>query len=122
MTLAITLASLLVIAAWEAAQPRRQLEFLASRRRLGNLGIWIANIVLAALIFPPRPALLTWPIADPALSFVTTFLFLDLFSYGIHRGPSTLCPGSGACMLFITRTRSSRTPPSTPPKPSGNTA
>jgi hypothetical protein len=55
------------------------------RRRLGNVGIWLFNIVLAALIFIPpdhmRPA---WWLAPP-LSFALGFCILDLWSYLTHR-------------------------------------
>jgi sterol desaturase/sphingolipid hydroxylase (fatty acid hydroxylase superfamily) len=78
-------------------RPRRQREFPALRRRLGNLGIWLLNIVLAAFTFAPpdtfRPqleaalgvALPSWPIADQWLSFVAAFLLLDFLNYALHR-------------------------------------
>jgi len=89
--------SLLAVALWEFCRPRRQREFPALRRRLGNLGIWLLNIVLAAFIFAPtdtfRPQLAAelgiglpaWPIANQWLSFVTAFLLLDLLQYAMHR-------------------------------------
>jgi len=64
---------------------------------LGNIGIWLLNIVLAAFIFAPtdtfRPqleatlgiALPSWPITNTLLSFVSGFLVLDLLVYGVHR-------------------------------------
>jgi sterol desaturase/sphingolipid hydroxylase (fatty acid hydroxylase superfamily) len=67
------------------------------RRRLGNLGFWILNLILAALVFEPaaefRPRLEavlgigfpSWPIADAGLSLVTGFLLLDFLRYGVHR-------------------------------------
>ena len=82
---------------WEICWPRRQREFPALRRRLGNLGIWILNLVLAAFVLAPtdtfRPqleaalgiALPSWPIANTLLSFVSGFLVLDLLVYGVHR-------------------------------------
>jgi sterol desaturase/sphingolipid hydroxylase (fatty acid hydroxylase superfamily) len=88
---------LLAVAAWEFCQPRRRREFPALRRRFGNIGIWLLNIVLAAFIFAPTDTfrtqltdlfgvrLLTWPIADLALSFVVGFLLLDLMQYAMHR-------------------------------------
>jgi sterol desaturase/sphingolipid hydroxylase (fatty acid hydroxylase superfamily) len=89
--------SLLVVALWEFCGPRRRREFPALRRRLANIGFWILNLVLAALLLPRaasiRPqieALLgfglpSWPIADAGLSFVTGFLLLDLMRYLLHR-------------------------------------
>ena len=89
--------SLILVAAWEFCRPRRQREFPALRRRLGNLGIWILNLVLAAFVLAPadtfRPqleaalgiGLPAWPIANTLLSFVSGFLVLDLLVYGVHR-------------------------------------
>lgn len=89
--------SLLAIALWEFCRPRRQREFPALRRRLGNLGIWLLNIVLAAFTFAPpdifRPqfeavlgvALPSWPIANQWWSFVAAFLLLDFLNYATHR-------------------------------------
>jgi sterol desaturase/sphingolipid hydroxylase (fatty acid hydroxylase superfamily) len=93
----VLVASLLAVAAWEFCQPRRRREFPALRRRLGNIGIWLLNIVLAGFIFAPTDTfraqladlfgvrLLTWPIADAALSFAAGFLLLDLMQYAMHR-------------------------------------
>jgi sterol desaturase/sphingolipid hydroxylase (fatty acid hydroxylase superfamily) len=87
---------LLVVGLWEFCQPRRRREFPALRR-LGNIGFWILNLVLAALIFEPaetfRPqleaalgiAFPSWPIADFGLSLVAGFLLLDLLRYLVHR-------------------------------------
>jgi sterol desaturase/sphingolipid hydroxylase (fatty acid hydroxylase superfamily) len=89
--------SLLIIAAWEFFGPRRRREFPALRRRLGNIGVWILNLVLAALSFEPaasvRPWLEaflgvgfpSWPIADAGVSWVAGFLLLDLMRYLVHR-------------------------------------
>ena len=67
------------------------------RRWLGNLGIWILNLVLAAFVLAPTDtfrlqieaalgiALPSWPIANTVLSFVSGFLVLDLLVYGVHR-------------------------------------
>jgi sterol desaturase/sphingolipid hydroxylase (fatty acid hydroxylase superfamily) len=97
VTLAVLLGSLLVVALVELCQPRRQREFPALRRRLGNLGFWILNLLLAAFIFEPparfRPELEavagvnfpSWPIVDAGLSFVVGFLLLDLMRYAVHR-------------------------------------
>jgi sterol desaturase/sphingolipid hydroxylase (fatty acid hydroxylase superfamily) len=81
MTLEITFASLLLVALWELCRPRRRLEFPALRRRLGNLGIWLFNIITVALIFQPRFRF--WP--QSPLGFAAGFLALDLLSYGVHR-------------------------------------
>jgi sterol desaturase/sphingolipid hydroxylase (fatty acid hydroxylase superfamily) len=89
--------SLLAVALWEFCRPWRQREFPALRRRLGNIGIWLLNIVLVAFIFAPthtmRPqlrsafgwALPSWPIANQWLSFVAAFLLLDFLVYAVHR-------------------------------------
>jgi sterol desaturase/sphingolipid hydroxylase (fatty acid hydroxylase superfamily) len=93
----IFIGSLLLVGLWELCRPRRRREFPALRRRLGNIGIWLLNIVLAAFTFSPpdtfRPqleaafgaAFPSWPIANPWLSFVTAFLLLDFLQYAIHR-------------------------------------
>jgi sterol desaturase/sphingolipid hydroxylase (fatty acid hydroxylase superfamily) len=89
--------SLLVVALWEFCGPRRRREFPALRRRFANIGFWIVNLFLAALLLPPaafiRPRvaalsgfpLPSWPIADAGLSAVTGFLLLDLMRYFVHR-------------------------------------
>jgi sterol desaturase/sphingolipid hydroxylase (fatty acid hydroxylase superfamily) len=82
---------------WEFCRPRRPREFPALRRRFGNIGFWILNLVLAAFLIPPaafvRPrlealsgfAFPSWPIADARLRFVAGFLLLDLLRYLVHR-------------------------------------
>ena len=97
MTLLVLVGSLLAVALWEFCRPRRQREFPALRRRLGNLGIWLLNIVLVAFTFAPpdtfRPQLAAvlgvglpaWPIANKWSSFVTAFLLLDFLQYAVHR-------------------------------------
>jgi sterol desaturase/sphingolipid hydroxylase (fatty acid hydroxylase superfamily) len=97
VTLAVVVGSLVLVFCAEAYWPRRRREFPALRRRLGNLGVWLLNLILAAFVFA-RPAtfrlqlealsaigLPTWPIANAGLSFVVGFLLLDLFRYGVHR-------------------------------------
>src|ERR1700719_2523732 len=81
----------------ELLWPRRGREFPALRRRLGNLGIWVVNVVLAGFVFMPPAAtraqleaafalaLPSWPITDPLLGFLAGFLLLDLLQYAIHR-------------------------------------
>jgi sterol desaturase/sphingolipid hydroxylase (fatty acid hydroxylase superfamily) len=88
---------LILVGAWEICRPRRQREFPALRRRLGNLGIWILNLVLAAFVFAPtdtfRPqleaalgiALPSWPLGNGWGSFVTAILLCDLLRYVVHR-------------------------------------
>jgi sterol desaturase/sphingolipid hydroxylase (fatty acid hydroxylase superfamily) len=88
---------LLAVGLWEFCRPRRRLEFPALRRRLGNIGIWLLNIVLAAFTFAPpdifRPqlqaafgvALPSWPITNQWSGFVTAFLLLDFLNYALHR-------------------------------------
>jgi sterol desaturase/sphingolipid hydroxylase (fatty acid hydroxylase superfamily) len=97
MYLAVALGSLFIVALCELCRPRRQREFPALRRRLGNLGIWLLNIVLAAFTFAPtdtfRPQLQAvlgitlprWPIANGWASLVAVFLLLDLLRYLVHR-------------------------------------
>jgi len=89
--------SLLLVALWEFCRPRRRREFPALRRRVANVGFWIVNLFLAAFFLEPtglaRPrfeALLgidfpSWPFADPGVSFLAGFLFLDLANYLVHR-------------------------------------
>jgi sterol desaturase/sphingolipid hydroxylase (fatty acid hydroxylase superfamily) len=93
----VLLGSLLAVGLWEFCRPRRRRECPALRRRLGNLGIWLLNVVLAAFIFAPpdifRPqleaalgvALPSWPIADQWPSFIAAFLLLDFLNYALHR-------------------------------------
>jgi sterol desaturase/sphingolipid hydroxylase (fatty acid hydroxylase superfamily) len=97
LSLVVIVGSLLAVAVWEFFRPRRQREFPALRRRLGNLGIWLLGIVLATFTFAPpetfRPQfeaaagmhLPSWPIADQWLSFVAAFLLLDFLQYAVHR-------------------------------------
>jgi sterol desaturase/sphingolipid hydroxylase (fatty acid hydroxylase superfamily) len=85
------------VALGELCRPRRRREFPALRRRLGNTGIWLLNVVLAAVTFAPtdtfRPqleaafgvALPSWPITNQLWSFVAAFLLLDLLNYAVHR-------------------------------------
>jgi sterol desaturase/sphingolipid hydroxylase (fatty acid hydroxylase superfamily) len=97
LALLVIFGSLLAIALWELCRPRRQREFPALWRRLGNLGIWLLNLILVTFTFAPpdtfRPqlgaalgvALPSWPISDQWLSFVAAFLLLDFFQYAMHR-------------------------------------
>jgi sterol desaturase/sphingolipid hydroxylase (fatty acid hydroxylase superfamily) len=97
LILAVFAGSLLAVAFWEFCRSRRRREFPALRRRLGNLGIWILNLVLAAFVFAPpatfRPqleavmgiALPSWPIANGLASLVAAFLLFDLLRYLVHR-------------------------------------
>lgn len=89
--------SLTAVALVEFCRPRRPREFPALRRRLANLGMWLVNITLVALIFAPtdtfRPqleavlhlALPSWPIANRWASFAAAFLLLDFLNYAAHR-------------------------------------
>ena len=83
MILGITFGSLILVGLWEFLRPRRRREFPALRRRLGNLGIWLFNIITAALIFQPTQRFRFWP--EGPVGFAAGFLFLDLLSYGVHR-------------------------------------
>jgi sterol desaturase/sphingolipid hydroxylase (fatty acid hydroxylase superfamily) len=96
VTALVILASLLAVAVWELCLPRRRHEFPAWRR-LGNIGVWIVNLLLAAFLLGPpgrvREALETalgvqffpWPIGDAGLSLLLGFLLLDLMRYAVHR-------------------------------------
>ena len=93
----VIIGSLVLVALAELCRPRRRREFPALRRRLGNLGIWLLNLVLAAFTFAPPDIfrvqladvfgvrLLTWPIADALTGFVAGFLLLDFLQYAMHR-------------------------------------
>jgi sterol desaturase/sphingolipid hydroxylase (fatty acid hydroxylase superfamily) len=97
VALIIILSSLVLVAFWEGCHPRRQREFAAVRRRLGNLGFWIINLFIAAFFAPPNPVvrlkveavlgigLPSWPIAQAGLSLISGFLVLDLLRYFVHR-------------------------------------
>jgi sterol desaturase/sphingolipid hydroxylase (fatty acid hydroxylase superfamily) len=93
----VIVASLLAVGLWEFCRPRRQREFPALRRRLGNIGIWLLNIVLASFTFASpdtfRPqfettfdvALPSWPLAEQLLGLAAAFLLLDFLHYAAHR-------------------------------------
>jgi sterol desaturase/sphingolipid hydroxylase (fatty acid hydroxylase superfamily) len=95
--LAVVVGSLLLVGLWELCRPRRRREFPALRRRLGNLGIWLINLLLVTFTLAPpetfRPELQaefgvtlpSWPIAGPWLGFVAGFLLLDFLQYVVHR-------------------------------------
>jgi len=97
LNITVIFGSLLGVAMWEFCHSRREREFPALRRRIGNIGIWVINLVVATFFLEPqalaRPrfeALLginfpTWPIADFGLSFLVGFLLLDLLRYFVHR-------------------------------------
>jgi sterol desaturase/sphingolipid hydroxylase (fatty acid hydroxylase superfamily) len=97
IALAVILGSLIVVALAELWRPRRRHEFPALRRRIGNIGIWLLDIVLAGFVFAsPAPfrhqlaailgiRLPAWPISNPGVSFVLAFLLLDLVNYLVHR-------------------------------------
>jgi sterol desaturase/sphingolipid hydroxylase (fatty acid hydroxylase superfamily) len=86
-----------VVGLAELCRRRRQREFPALRRRLGNIGIWVLNLVLAAFVFAPPVTFRSqfeavtgvnfpvWPIADTVWSLVAGFLLLDLLRYLVHR-------------------------------------
>ena len=89
--------SLLAVALCELRRPRRQRQFPKAWRRLGNVVIWLLNLVLASLTFASpdvfRPefkaafgvALPSWPMADGLSSLVIAFLLLDCLHYIVHR-------------------------------------
>jgi sterol desaturase/sphingolipid hydroxylase (fatty acid hydroxylase superfamily) len=96
-TLVAIFGSLLVVAFWEFLRPRRQREFPAARRRIGNLGLWTINLLIGGFFAFPDAGVrqelaavlglsaLSWPIADAGLSLVAGFLLLDLLHYLVHR-------------------------------------
>ena len=102
LALVVIIGSLLAIALWEFFRPRRQREFPALRRRLGNLGIWLLNIVVAGFTFASpdtfrlqfeatfEVALPSWPLAEQWLSLVVAFLLLDFLHYAAHRCQHTV--------------------------------
>jgi sterol desaturase/sphingolipid hydroxylase (fatty acid hydroxylase superfamily) len=86
--------TLVLVAVWEFCRPRRRRDFPALRRRAGNIGFWVVNLLLVAFILGPpesaRPLFealfgLPWPIADGGLSLLAGFLLLDLLRYLVHR-------------------------------------
>ena len=91
------LGSLLLVAVFEFCRPRRRRGLPALQRRLGNIGFWLVNLSLAAVLLgSPEDTqiriatifglgLPTWPIAGAALSLVAGFLLLDLLRYAVHR-------------------------------------
>jgi sterol desaturase/sphingolipid hydroxylase (fatty acid hydroxylase superfamily) len=96
LSLVVIFGSLLLVAGWELCRPRRRRAFPALRR-LGNLGVWLLNVILAVFTFSPPDtirsqleaafgvALPAWPIADRWWSFVAGFLLLDFLNYAVHR-------------------------------------
>ena len=97
LTPVVILGSLVAIALWELCRPGRQRRFPALRRRLGNLGIWLFNLVAAAFVFSPPDSfrrqfaatfgvgLPTWPVAGSWAGFAAGFLLIDLLYYAVHR-------------------------------------
>ena len=97
MTALVIVASLLAAGLWEYCRPRRRRRFPALGRRLGNLGFWLVNLLLAAFLLGPpervrgmlEPAIGMhfphWPIGNAVLSLVAGFLLLDLMRYAVHR-------------------------------------
>lgn len=96
MALVVVLASLMVVALAELIWQRRRREFPALRRQVGNVGVWVLNLLLGAFLFISPGAvraqfetlglaLPSWPIANAALSDAVGFLLLDLLRYAVHR-------------------------------------
>jgi sterol desaturase/sphingolipid hydroxylase (fatty acid hydroxylase superfamily) len=91
MTFIVLLGSLAAVAAWELLQPGRRCEFPTLRRRIGNVVIWLANLVIAALLFlPPDQLRDPWPLSVP--TFVGGFLLLDAVAYWTHRAQHAVPP------------------------------
>ena len=96
-SLVVIIVSLLFVALWEVCLPRRRREFPALRRRLGNLGFWVANLLIGGVFAAPDSTvrqtlsslsgfeLPSWPIGDTGLSLLAGFLLLDLLQYLVHR-------------------------------------
>jgi len=85
-------------ALWVRTEQGRLAEAMpALRRRLGNIGFWLLNLVIATFAFAPpdsfRPqleaalgvTLPSWPVADRWPSLVAAFLLLDFMNYAVHR-------------------------------------
>jgi sterol desaturase/sphingolipid hydroxylase (fatty acid hydroxylase superfamily) len=97
LALAAILGSLAIVGLAELVCPRRRKEFPALRRRAGNIGLWVLNVILAGFVFATPAsiraqiqavwgiALPTWPIASPWVSFIVAFLLLDVLHYAVHR-------------------------------------
>jgi sterol desaturase/sphingolipid hydroxylase (fatty acid hydroxylase superfamily) len=97
LSFAVISGSLLFIGLWELCRARRRREFPALRRRLGNLGFWIVNVLIGGFFALPDSAVReqlttalglrvpSWPAADASLSLVAGFLLLDLLYYLVHR-------------------------------------
>jgi sterol desaturase/sphingolipid hydroxylase (fatty acid hydroxylase superfamily) len=94
--LLVIFGSLAIVGLWEFFQPRRRREFPALKRRLANIGVWIANLVLVSLLLPksapwgppqlmPGTGLVPWPATSAALSLLAGFLILDCMHYWVHR-------------------------------------
>jgi sterol desaturase/sphingolipid hydroxylase (fatty acid hydroxylase superfamily) len=91
------LGSLALVAGWEFWAGRRQCMLPARRRRLGNIGAWLINMLLVAFLLGSptsvrhllKPAIAThlpsWPFSDIGSSVAAGFLLLDLMRYGVHR-------------------------------------
>ena len=93
-TLSVIFGSFVFVASCEFFLPRRRREFRALRRRVGNIGFWVANLFLVAFFLPPASTVRlyleaigfpVWPVRDFGLSFVAGFLLLDLLRYAVHR-------------------------------------
>lgn len=65
---------------WEMFAARRTLVSRKRYRRLGNIGVWLFNFIVAGLLFvEPVVGLRHW------YECVVGFLFLDLLAYTVHR-------------------------------------
>jgi sterol desaturase/sphingolipid hydroxylase (fatty acid hydroxylase superfamily) len=97
LQLVVPLGALFLVMAWEWSRPRRQQRFPALPRRLGNVGFWLLNLLLAAVLLGPPDQVrrllevafgthfVSWPIGNRGLSLLAGFLFLDLMRYAVHR-------------------------------------
>jgi sterol desaturase/sphingolipid hydroxylase (fatty acid hydroxylase superfamily) len=93
----LIIGSLGPVAALEFCFPRRRRDYPALRRRLGNVGFWLVNLALVAVLLqsptavrhqlaaPLAAGLPSWPISDAGLGFATGFLLLDFLRYAVHR-------------------------------------
>jgi hypothetical protein len=78
--------ALLFAALWELWRPRGPARFPVRPRRVWNLGFWLSNTTLAALIFTAPARLWVMP---GWFGLVAGFLVLDLTTYLIHRAYHT---------------------------------
>jgi sterol desaturase/sphingolipid hydroxylase (fatty acid hydroxylase superfamily) len=97
LTALVIFASLCLVALCEWRRPRRRPARPAAARRLANLGFWVVNLGLAAVLLEPLARSFAWldaiaslrvpasPLADRWLGPAAGFVLLDLLRYWVHR-------------------------------------